>query len=65
MKEKWWADYAESIQAAFNMKDTKAFYEGIRKVVCPQESEASPISAEDGTLLPDRKWYTEPLERKY
>ena len=55
MKEKWWADYAESIQAAFNMKDTKAFYEGIRKVVCPQESEASPISAEDGTLLPDRK----------
>ena len=54
MKEKWWADHAESIQAAFNRKDSKAFYEGIKKVFGPHESGAAPISAKDGTLLTDK-----------
>ena len=54
MKEKWWADHAQSIQAAFNRKDTKAFYEGIKKVFGPQQSGASPISAKDGTLFTDK-----------
>ncbi|GAB1601017.1 uncharacterized protein LOC115227909, partial [Argonauta hians] len=54
MKEKWWAVHAQSVQAAFNRGDTKAFYEGIRKVFGPQQSGASPISARDGTLLTDK-----------
>lgn len=54
MKEKWWSAHAQSIQAAFNRKDSKAFYEGIRKVFGPQESGASPIYAGDGTLLTDK-----------
>ena len=42
-----------SVQDAFDRKDSKAFYEGIKKVFGPQESGISPIAASDGTLLTD------------
>lgn len=54
MKEAWWSSHALTIQAAFDRKDSKAFYNGIKKVFGPQESGVSPISAKDGTLLTDK-----------
>ena len=54
MKEAWWSSHAKTVQDAFDRKDSKAFYEGIKKVFGPQESGVSPIAASDGTLLTDR-----------
>ena len=54
MKERWWSLHADSIQSAFDRKDSKAFYDGIKKVFGPQESGVSPIAAKDGTLLTDK-----------
>lgn len=55
MKEAWWSAHAKTCQEAFDRKDSKAFYEGIKKVFGPQESGISPISSSDGTLLTDRE----------
>ena len=55
MKEAWWSSHAKTVQDAYDRKDSKAFYEGIKKVFGPQESGVSPIAASDGTLLTDRR----------
>ena len=54
MKEAWWSSRAKTVQDAYDRKDSKAFYEGIKKVFGPQESGVSPIASSDGTLLTDR-----------
>ncbi len=54
MKETWWSTQASVVQKAFDRKDSKAFYNGIKKVFGPQENSVSPVSSSDGTLLTDK-----------
>ena len=51
MKENWWNDRAEEIQKAADMKDSKSFYEGLKKVYGPKESSNSPVLSADGETL--------------
>ena len=54
MKEAWWSAQANFLQNAFDMKDSKAFYEGMKRVFGPQENGVSPISSANGDLLTDK-----------
>ena len=60
MKEAWWSAQATYLQDAFDRKDSKAFYEGMKKVFGPQENGVAPINSIDGEVLTDK---TEILKR--
>ena len=51
MKEDWWSRKASELQSAFDRKDTRVFYEGLKGVFGPQVSGTSPVMADDGTTL--------------
>lgn len=56
MKEFWWSAKAAELQEAANRKDSKAFYEGLKKVYGPKENGTSPVLSSDGeTLHTDKK----------
>ena len=55
MKESWWAAKAAELQESANKKDSKSFYEGLKKVFGPRQKGASPVLSSDGeTLFTDK-----------
>ena len=55
MKEAWWSAKTAELQEAADRKDSKAFFDGLKKVYDPQERGVMPILASDGrTLLTDK-----------
>ena len=55
MKESWWATKAAELQEAANKKDSKSFYEGLKRVFGPEERGTSPVLSSDGeTLFSDK-----------
>ena len=56
MKDSLWTSRAAELQQAADKKDTKAFYEGLRKVYGPRDGGNSPVlSAEVRTLQTDKE----------
>ena len=51
MKEAWRPAKAAELQEAADRKDSKAFFDGLKKVYGPQESGVTPILASDGRTL--------------
>lgn len=54
MKKAWWSAQATYLQGSFDRKDSKAFYEGMKKVFGPQENSPSPVTSANGDLLTDK-----------
>ena len=48
-KEAWWSDRASEIQQAFDQKDAKRFYDGLKAVYGNQSCWATPLVNADGT----------------
>ena len=56
MKESWWSAKATELQDAADRKDSKAFYEGLKKVYGPKTNGSFPVFSSDGeTLISDKK----------
>ena len=56
MKVSWWSAKAAELQESADKKDSKAFYEGLKKVFGPEERGTSPVLSSDGeTLFSDKK----------
>ena len=54
MKEAWWSNKAQEIQAAADSHNLKAFYDGLNGIFGPTKSKTSPIDSKDGsTTLTD------------
>jgi len=55
MKDSWWRQKAEGLQAAADRKDSKAFFDGLKATFGPRSSGSSPMYSSDGTLLTDKQ----------
>ena len=51
MKDAWWAERGEELQAASDRQDTKALYEGLRKIYGPRSKGTSPLLSQDGNSI--------------
>ena len=51
LKEKWWNDKANELQAASDSHNTQAFYKGLKAVYGPQTKSVSPLLSADGKQL--------------
>jgi hypothetical protein len=51
MKDAWWAERGEELQAAADRRDTKALYEGLRKIYGPRSKGTSPLLSQDGNSI--------------
>ena len=51
MKEAWWSAKAAELQEASDKKDSKTFYDGLKKVFGLKERGVAPISTADGKTL--------------
>ena len=51
MKDQWWLDRAEDLQAASDRHDMKAFYDGLKVVYGPLSKGSTPLYSADGEPL--------------
>ena len=55
MKNWWWKDLSDELQAAYEEKETKSFYSALKAVYGPISHGSSPLYATDGqTLIKDK-----------
>ena len=55
VKEAWWSAKAAELQGASDKKDSKTFYDGLKRVFGLKEGGVAPISTADGkTLLTEK-----------
>ena len=51
MKNSWWDSLAEELQDAADRKDSKGFYDNLKKAYGPRDVHSAPIRSKDGATL--------------